>query len=99
MVTREVGNTADEARVVRDIMAGRGWKKIILVTSAWHLPRAARQFRKAGVDFIPFPVDYLIDTDRPLTLLDFLPRATGLRDTEAALREWYGIAFYALFAR
>jgi uncharacterized SAM-binding protein YcdF (DUF218 family) len=97
VVTREVGNTADEARVVHDIMAGRGWKKIILVTSAWHLPRAARQFRNAGVDFIPFPVDYLIDTDRPLTLLDFLPRATGLRDTEAALREWYGIAFYALF--
>ncbi len=98
-VTREVGNTADEARAVRDLMAERGWKKIILVTSSWHMRRAARQFRKAGVDFTPFPVDYQVTPLQPLTLLDFLPRADGLRLTEYALRELYGIAFYALFGR
>jgi uncharacterized SAM-binding protein YcdF (DUF218 family) len=97
LVTAEVGNTADEARVVRELMRERGWKRIILVTSAWHMPRAARQFRKAGVDCVPFPVDYHIDPNSPFTLLDFLPQAGGLRDTEAALREWYGLAFYALF--
>jgi len=96
-VTREVGNTADEARAVRDLMAERGWKKIILVTSAWHMRRAARQFRKAGVDFIPFPVDYQVTPLQPFTLLDFLPRADGLRATEWTLRELYGIAFYSLF--
>jgi uncharacterized SAM-binding protein YcdF (DUF218 family) len=94
VVTAEVGNTADEARVVEALMRERGWKKIILVTSAWHLPRAARQFRNAGVDFVPFPVDYQIDPKAPITLLDFLPSAGGLRQTELALREWYGIAFY-----
>ena len=97
LVTDEVGNTADEARVVRELMRERGWKKIILVTSAWHMPRAARQFRKAGVDCVPFPVDYQIDPNSPVTLLDFLPGGGGLKDTEAALREWYGRAFYAMF--
>jgi uncharacterized SAM-binding protein YcdF (DUF218 family) len=80
-------------------MRERGWQKIILVTSAWHMPRAARLFRKAGVDFIPFPVDFQIDSNSSLTLLDFLPRAEGLQKTETALREWYGILFYALAGR
>jgi uncharacterized SAM-binding protein YcdF (DUF218 family) len=99
LVTREVGNTADEARAVAELMRARGWHRIILVTSGWHMRRAARLFRKAGVDFIPFPVDFQVDTRSPTTLLDLLPRADGLRLTEAALREWYGMAFYALFGR
>jgi uncharacterized SAM-binding protein YcdF (DUF218 family) len=99
IVTREVGNTVDEARAVNDLMRERGWTKIILVTSAWHMPRAARSFRKAGVDFVPFAVDYQVDPEGAVSLLDFLPRAGGLRDTEAALREWYGRAFYALLSR
>ena len=99
LVTREVGNTRDESHAVDSLMRERGWRKIILVTSAWHMPRAARLFRKAGVDFIPFPVDFQIDSNSPLTLLDFLPRAEGLQKTETALREWYGILFYALVAK
>jgi Uncharacterized conserved protein len=95
-LTREVGNTSDEAHAVDALMRERGWRKIILVTSAWHMPRAARLFRKAGVDFIPFPVDFQINPKSRLTLLDFLPRAEGLQKTETALREWYGIMFYAL---
>jgi uncharacterized SAM-binding protein YcdF (DUF218 family) len=99
LLTREVGNTAAEARAVADLMRERGWRKIILVTSAWHMRRAARQFRKAGVDFIPFPVDYRIDPQGRVSLLDLLPRAEGLSLTETALREAYGIAFYAIFGK
>jgi uncharacterized SAM-binding protein YcdF (DUF218 family) len=99
VVTREVGNTADEARAVADLMKERGWEKIILVTSAWHMPRAARLFRKAGVNFTPFPVDFRHDEHGHLTLLDFLPSAGALGDTELALRECYGIAFYAATGR
>jgi uncharacterized SAM-binding protein YcdF (DUF218 family) len=96
LVTREVGNTIDEAHAVLDLMHERGWRKIILVTSAWHMPRAARLFRKVGVDLVPFPVDLQINPKESLTFLDFLPRAEGLQKTETALRELYGIMFYAL---
>jgi uncharacterized SAM-binding protein YcdF (DUF218 family) len=96
LVTSEVGNTADEARTVRDLMRARGWSSIILVTSAWHMPRAASLFQKAGVRFVPFAVDYQVDPDERLTLLDFLPRAEALQKTESALREWYGVLYYGM---
>lgn len=99
LVTREISNTRDEARAVAEMAKARGWKKVIVVTSAWHMPRAARLFRSAGVDFIPFPVDFRSDGTRPLTPVDFLPNAGSLAGTEAALRECYGIAFYAVTGR
>jgi uncharacterized SAM-binding protein YcdF (DUF218 family) len=99
LVTREVGNTVDESHAVADLMRERAWKKVILVTSALHMPRAARLFRKASVEFVPFPVDYRVDPVAPRTLLDFLPSADGLRETQGALRELYGLAFYAVTGR
>lgn len=99
LITSEVGNTADEARAVAAMMGERHWRRIILVTTGWHMPRAAQLFTKAGVNFIPFPVDFRRDTVRPLTLLDFLPCADGLHNTETALREWYGRTYYAITMR
>jgi uncharacterized SAM-binding protein YcdF (DUF218 family) len=96
LVTREVGNTADEADAVRGVMKERGFSSIALVTSAWHMPRAAQLFRKAGISFVPFPVDFHSGGKNSWTVLDFLPQAFGLRQTEMALREWYGIWFYSL---
>lgn len=99
LITTEVGNTADESHAVAALMRQRAWGKIILVTSAGHMPRAARLFRKAGVDFVPFAVDHQTDPYGRLTPLDFLPMASALRTTEQVLRELYGIAFYAVFSR
>lgn len=99
LITTDVGNTADESRAVAAMMRQRGWAKIILVTSSGHMPRAARLFRKAGVDFVPFAVDHHVDPYDRFTPLDFLPTAASLRTTEQVLRELYGIAFYAVFGR
>jgi len=99
LVTREVSNTRDEARAVAELARLRGWRKIILVTTAWHMPRAARVLRNAGVDFIPFPVDFRSDEVRTLAAVDFLPKADAWQMTETALRECYGIAFYTLTGR
>jgi uncharacterized SAM-binding protein YcdF (DUF218 family) len=99
VVTGEVGNTRDEARAVAELAKARGWKKVIVVTTAWHLPRAARLFRNAGVDFVPFPVDFRTDGKRSLAGVDFLPKAEALLMTEVALRECYGNVFYAVTKR
>jgi uncharacterized SAM-binding protein YcdF (DUF218 family) len=99
VVTGEVGNTLEESLAVANLMRQREWKRIILVTTAWHMPRAARLFRKAGVDIVPFPVDYQSEPNAPWSWLDLLPRAEGLGRTERMLREWYGIGFYALSGR
>lgn len=96
LVTEEVGNTQDEARVIAEWMHKRNWKQILLITSAWHMPRAARQFRRAGVRFLPVTVDYQTGKEHTFTLLDLLPSSYGLRLTDTVIREWYGIAYYAL---
>lgn len=97
LVTRFVDNTATEAVAVADLMKADGEKRIILVTSSWHMPRAVYQFRRAGIDCQPFPVDFRLDRTRPVMLLDFVPSAGAWKDTETALRELYGYAFYRIF--
>jgi len=95
VVTREVGNTADEARAIAALMREKKRKRVILITTGWHLPRAAWLFQKAGVAFTAFPVDFR-RRPNPITLIDFLPRGESLEDTETALREIYGNLFYRL---
>lgn len=94
-----VGNTADEAEQLRRYAAQHGLKRVLLVTSAWHMPRAMRLFRGAGVAITAFPVDYRALPSRTLPYLDWIPNAGALGKTELALRECYGMAFYAVFGK
>jgi len=97
LVTRQVKNTADEAAAVAELMKASGWKRVVLVTTGWHMPRSAEQFRKAGVDGILFPVDFRFDRARALGAIDFVPRGEAWQQTETALRECYGRLFYRIF--
>lgn len=97
LVTGAVQNTADEARRTAELMKAGGWKRVILVTSGWHMPRAASQFKRAGVDCVIFPVDFRFDPARQVEAIDFVPRGEGWQQTETALRECYGYWFYRIF--
>jgi uncharacterized SAM-binding protein YcdF (DUF218 family) len=94
LVTREIDNTATEAQAVAGLMKADGWKRIILVTTGWHMPRSALLFRRAGVDCIHFPVDFRTDPSRGVSLIDFVPKAEAWQLTETAIREGYGYVFY-----
>lgn len=50
------GNTRDNARFTAALVAPRGVERILLVTSAVHMPRAVVWFRQAGFDVVPVPV-------------------------------------------
>lgn len=52
-------DTHDEALKVAALMKQRGLKRLLLVTSASHMPRAVATFSKAGVQAIPVPCNYL----------------------------------------
>lgn len=52
-------DTHDEAVKVAKLATERGWKSVILVTSASHMTRAASAFRKAGVTVSCAPCNYL----------------------------------------
>lgn len=67
-------------------------KPVILVTSAWHMPRAVRNFRKLGIDVIPAPTDFRIKPGK-FWVSDILPSANNLRISETALHEYLGILY------
>jgi len=72
-----VHNTHDEAMAVAGLARQRGWRRVILVTNAWHMPRAAATFKKAGVNVLRSPCgDSCADMIHPTNLGDRL-RALG----------------------
>ena len=87
-----VENTADEAVAVKELISPS--KRIILVTSAFHMYRAKRLFEKQGFEVIPYRVDYKASGNNQVTFMDFLPSAMNLELTEIAIREIIGRLYY-----
>jgi len=102
VTTGAVVNTAEEAQAVAALLAQRhvvgadqGVRPhILLVTSAFHMSRAQYLFTHAGLDVTPFPVDFQVSAGGKLGVMDFLPSADALAQTEMAWREMYGRLYY-----
>ena len=57
--TRKVFNTADESSAIKEILNQKiPQPKILLVTSAFHMKRAKREFERNGFIVGPFPADF-----------------------------------------
>ena len=93
-VTKDVENTADEAVAVKELISPS--KRIILVTSAFHMYRAKKLFEKQGFEVIPYKIDYKISGNNELAFMDFLPSAINLQLTETGAREIIGRLFYLI---
>lgn len=96
-VTKDVQNTADEAAAIKELI-GSG-KRIILVTSAFHMYRAQRLFENKGFVVIPYRVDYKAAENSVLTVMDFLPNAGSLQLTESGMREIIGRVYYLILKK
>jgi uncharacterized SAM-binding protein YcdF (DUF218 family) len=68
---------------------------LILVTSAFHMPRAMLSFERAGLRAIAAPTDYRAKRSA-LTWADFLPDTSKLEVTRLALHEYIGLLYYHL---
>lgn len=87
-------NTRENALFSRDILAKDNIHRILLVTHAWHMPRAQAAFERAGFDVIPAGTHF---SSKPKPrLLDFIPDAGALRSSSYALHELIGIVWYKL---
>ena len=87
-------NTRENAILSKQRLASRNVHKILLVTSAMHVPRALATFRKAGFEVIPAPADFLSGWDG--NALDWIPNPQSMIDSERALREWLGLWTYRI---
>lgn len=91
-------NTAENARLTRDLLHPGPGQRWLLVTSAYHMPRSVGLFRAAGFDVVPVPVDYR-STGTWRDLLPTSDLAAGLMRLDVAAREWLGLLAYRLSGR
>jgi uncharacterized SAM-binding protein YcdF (DUF218 family) len=92
-------NTDENARFTAAIVDPEPSQRWIIVTSAFHMPRAMGVFEKAGFQPIAYPVSFYTPGRWPDDLrLNFWP-ARNLRICELALHEWIGLAAYRLSGR
>ena len=70
-----------------------GEKPFILITSAYHMPRAYRLFKKAGLNPIPAPADF--NHPEEYGVLSML-QSVHLKNTEHAWHEYIGLLVYKI---
>ncbi|WP_428983350.1 YdcF family protein [Paraburkholderia diazotrophica] len=83
--------TYENARNVKAILHDGYYGSLILVTSAYHMPRALLNFHRFGMQ--PLPV---VSNTRHAKL-GFLPRGENLFDAEIALHELVGLAQFRVY--
>jgi uncharacterized SAM-binding protein YcdF (DUF218 family) len=76
------------------LLARTGRKAPLLVTSAYHMPRALLLFRHAGIVPRPVPCAFRTWPGKVRGAEEWLPSAAALRDSAAALREYLALAYY-----
>ena len=87
-------NTYENAIFTKKIINPKKDSKWILITSAWHMPRAVGVFCKAGWNIIPVAVDHITLPNYEYHInIDF---ATHIKELNIAIKEWIGIVAYTL---
>ncbi len=93
--SRDTFENAVFSRELVEPVAGETW---LLVTSAFHMPRAVGVFRKAGFPVTPWPVDYkTAGNEKPGLAED--NALDSLRNTTLGIREWIGLVAYRMAGR
>jgi uncharacterized SAM-binding protein YcdF (DUF218 family) len=85
-------DTGDEAVAVAALLDARPF---VLVTSAYHMPRAVRLMERAGARPVPAPTDQQLLDEGGVSFADLLPSSAALRYSEEALHEYIGLAAVA----
>ena len=90
----ESATTSENLQFGAQIMARDEISRVLLVTSAWHMPRSVEAAAKFGLDAVPAPTGFR--TGVFASWRSFVPHWSGLRDTCLALHEWGGRLVYAI---
>jgi uncharacterized SAM-binding protein YcdF (DUF218 family) len=98
-IERKSRSTFENAIFTRELVKPKPGQRWILVTSAFHMPRAVGVFEKAGFDLTPFPVAYFTSgNSSDYWNCTFAP-ITALSLVDIAAKEWIGLTVYWLTGR
>jgi uncharacterized SAM-binding protein YcdF (DUF218 family) len=91
-------NTIENAIYSKAVAQPKPDERWLLVTSAYHLPRAVGVFRKVGFPVEGYPVDWRTRGTQD-ALRPFATMSDGLQRTDTAVHEWMGLLVYWLTGR
>jgi uncharacterized SAM-binding protein YcdF (DUF218 family) len=94
LLTDNVQNTSQEAKSIKKLLTEPN-ANIILVTSAFHMPRAKIVFEGVNIKVIPFAVDFRASIKK-ITIIDLIPSANSFASTSHFFREMIGRLYYNL---
>jgi uncharacterized SAM-binding protein YcdF (DUF218 family) len=98
-------NTYEDALFSSQMLKEKGIRRVLLVTSAQHMPRSVGLFQHEGIEVIPAPVDYtvtqsnwddLFSPDIQTVLVNLMPNVDSLSLTSGILKEYLGLWVYHL---
>lgn len=90
--------TWENATMTAAVLQPLGIKRVVLVTQAWHMPRARWSFEKAGFAVVSAPVGFLgVDNARPFN--GWLPESKAVWESGQLFNEVAGLVAYPLFYR
>ena len=96
MVEDQSLTTWENARLTQPLLERQGIDQVLLVTHAWHLPRAVYAFQRAGVRVIPAPTHFVHSRIGNNGAGKWLPSALALQNSYYALHERLGLLWYRL---
>ena len=101
--TTPVNNTLQEAKAIKKLLNNEIpsiQKKIILVTSAFHMQRAKKVFEREGISVLPYPVDFKSNKSFVSSLsnpLKWVPSSYYFQRSSSAIREIIARIIYRAF--
>ena len=103
LTTYPVKNTLQEAKAIKKLLNNEissNQKKIILVTSAFHMQRAKKVFEREGISVLPYPVDFKSNKSFVSSLrnpLKWFPSSYYFQKSSSAIREIIARVIYRAF--
>ncbi len=88
-------NTRENAAFTANLVHPKPGERWLIVTSAWHMPRAVGCFRQAGFTVEAYPVDYRTKGWGDVTHVHGFA-SDGLLQLDLAAKEWIGLVVYRL---
>jgi len=86
-------NTWQNAIYMKNLLSRKHIQRIILVTSAWHIPRSVWCFESQGLEVIAAPSDY-ITSQKAYDVRSYMPNSEVFSDSSIVLHEYLGLLWY-----